>query len=310
MSRHAQGRRRDGVRRSGPAAVRRVMARPQPGPRLLGLAAAFALAAVLLPSGCGVPRADRASVDRSDYSTLPNLRRAQEELQVQITREEEHVAALLQRNLSLRTEEEAFHAQMLAAEQDYQLRQQDLQAVQADLERVHVELAAARAALEEARAQHAEVLAETGRILEEMAELQRLVQRGQVARDALPAEVRAFLAALPEPIAPAAPAEPQAGAEPGAADTDGAVAPPAEGAEPAAGGGSAEEGSTGDGAADESPPSEGTGAGGTDDDEASGSGSGDDEGIAGAGDGEAGGGEGETEGEAEDESEGEGPAQG
>jgi chromosome segregation ATPase len=155
-----------------------------------------ALALSLLPLACGVPRADRATVDRSDYSTLPNLRRAQEELEAQIVREEEHVQALIQRNLSLRADEAETYKQTLAAEEDYQLRLADLAAVQADLDRANVELAAVQAALAEARTQHAALQAEMQRVHDELADLALLVERGRVALDALPEELRALLAEM------------------------------------------------------------------------------------------------------------------
>ncbi|HVQ25435.1 MAG TPA: hypothetical protein VMV01_09655, partial [Planctomycetota bacterium] len=87
---------------------------------------AAAVLALLAAPGCGVPRAGTPRADPSDYSTLPNLKRAEEALSDRITREKEHVEALNQRLATLRSDEDRLHAETMAKEADYQLRQGDL----------------------------------------------------------------------------------------------------------------------------------------------------------------------------------------
>ena len=205
-------------------------------PVLKGPIAAAVLALLAAP-GCGVPRAGTPHAETSDYSTLPNLKRAEEALSDRITREKEHVEALNQRLAMLRADEDRLHAETVTKEADYQLRQGDLDGVKADLARVQTELTQAQADLEAARLDLGRVQAEARAILEEMAQLRLLIAHGQVALEALPPEVRAFLAEAPAPApnasgaaptpAPAAPAPaaapaptPAPATEPPASSTD------------------------------------------------------------------------------------------
>jgi septal ring factor EnvC (AmiA/AmiB activator) len=199
-----------------------------------GLRAGALLGLLALASACGVPRTGATTVDRSDYATLPNLKRAEEALQDRIAREQEHVEALNQRVATLRADEDRLHGQAMLAEADYQLRQGDLDGVRADLDRVRAELSQAQADLAQAQtdltAAHQELgrlQAEARAILEEVAQLRLLIAHGQVALDSLPPEVRAFLAEAPPPAPPPAAAGAPAASAPSTPPATPAETPPA-----------------------------------------------------------------------------------
>ncbi len=200
------------------------------GGRGLGAAVAFACAAAALaPAACGVPRATPTAIEMGDYSTLPNLRRAQEALQDTITREKEHVEALKLQIVQLRTDEDELYQSFLKAETDYHLRATDLAGVEADLAAAQHDLDTGRTLLADLQAQLTAVEGEIAGLLARVTAQRELLGGAQQEFDAVLAGLQARLqAALPPPAPPPAapsapptepPADPPAGptTEPAAA---------------------------------------------------------------------------------------------
>ncbi len=182
--------------------------RPLGGSRRTATPSLVALVALvaLMTAACAVPRSVPPPSSKTDFSTLPNLRRAREALEDRIAREREYAAALMAQLEQWQDQEDRIFKDYLQAEHDFQLISSDLAGTEQDLADATKELADLKAELANQRKQLTTVRTELQSALDELIRLH-----------GLSTEIEALAARLAE----GAPAAEAAGGEGGSSDDGG-----------------------------------------------------------------------------------------